>query len=84
MASARRPVLHLDIPVPVFQGSDSEERNVMKCSETSASSCGEYEKSSSSPKLFTQGELSDLIRDLNLSKQASELLASRLKEKTCC
>jgi hypothetical protein len=31
---------------------------------------------------FDQNELSDLIRDLNLSKESSELLASRLKEKS--
>jgi hypothetical protein len=30
---------------------------------------------------FDQNELGDLIRDLNLSKESSELLASRLKEK---
>jgi hypothetical protein len=30
---------------------------------------------------FDQNELSDLIRDLNLSKDSSELLVSRLKEK---
>jgi hypothetical protein len=30
---------------------------------------------------FDQNELSDLIRDLNLSKKSSELLVSRLKEK---
>ena len=30
---------------------------------------------------FDQNELSDLIRDLNLSKDSSKLLASRLKEK---
>ena len=33
------------------------------------------------PLLFNQSELNDLVRDLNLSKQASELLASRLQEK---
>jgi len=31
---------------------------------------------------FCQGELNDLVRDLNLSKNLSELLASRLAEKT--
>ena len=31
-------------------------------------------------KLFSQSELNDLARDLNLSKESSELLASRLKE----
>jgi hypothetical protein len=30
---------------------------------------------------FDQNELSDLIRDLNISKETSELLAIRLKEK---
>ena len=54
----------------------------MKFIETSGSSCDEYAESSSSNP-FSQGELSDLIGDLNLSKQASELLASRLKEKSC-
>jgi hypothetical protein len=29
---------------------------------------------------FDQNDLSDLIRDLNLSKESSELFASRLKE----
>ena len=34
------------------------------------------------PQLFSQSELNDLVRDLSLSKESSELLASRLKEKT--
>lgn len=33
------------------------------------------------PKLFTQLELNDLVRDLDLSKQKAEVLASRLKER---
>ena len=32
------------------------------------------------PQLFSQSELNDLVRDLSLSKESSELLASRLKE----
>ena len=32
---------------------------------------------------FDQAELSDLVRDLRLLKEQSELLASRLKEKDC-
>ena len=32
--------------------------------------------------LFSQSELNDLVRDLSLSKESSELLASRLKENT--
>ena len=35
---------------------------------------------SSEPILFNQEELSDLIRELNLSKESSELLASRLND----
>jgi len=31
---------------------------------------------------FSQEELNDLVRDLNLSKSSADLLASRLKEKT--
>ena len=36
----------------------------------------EFNSSSTESKLFDQHELSDLIRDLNLSKESSELLAS--------
>lgn len=43
----------------------------------------DFEGMSNEPKRFSQNELDDLVRDLNLSKQASELLASRLKEKNC-
>ena len=89
MESARRPVLHTEgIPVPTFEslplleGSDSEKPHAMKCIETSGSSCDEYAESSSSNP-FSQKELSDLTGDLNLSKQEYELLASRLKEKSC-
>ena len=58
----------------VHQASES-------CSESDVSSI--FEESSTSPKQFNQEELSDLIRDLNLSKEASEVLASRLKDKKC-
>lgn len=33
------------------------------------------------PKIFTQSELNDLIRDLDLTKDKSEMLASRLHER---
>ncbi|KYN09497.1 hypothetical protein ALC57_18384 [Trachymyrmex cornetzi] len=39
------------------------------------------EKSNMAPKPLNQKELNDLVRDCNLSKQMSELLASRLKER---
>ena len=34
------------------------------------------------PQLFSQSGLNDLVRDRSLSKESSELLASRLKEET--
>ena len=36
---------------------------------------------SGSPQLHSPSELNDLVRDLSLSKESSELLASRLKKK---
>ena len=38
-------------------------------------------KQSNLPQCFSQMELNDFVRDLGLSKQAAELLASQLKEK---
>ncbi|KAH9631060.1 hypothetical protein HF086_015045 [Spodoptera exigua] len=40
----------------------------------------EFEEIAKEPHLITQGDLNDLVRDLNLSKKQSELLGSRLKE----
>ena len=37
--------------------------------------------SSSGPQQFSQAELNDLIQDLGLPKQSTELLGSRLQEK---
>ena len=41
----------------------------------------DYHECSLEPNRFNQDDLSDLIRDLNLSKESAELLASRLKER---
>ena len=41
----------------------------------------EMDFSDDRPHRFSQNEFNDLVRDLNLSKSSSELLASRLKEK---
>ena len=48
--------------------------NNMDCDPTFACAC-----SSSEPHLLTQGDLNDIVRDLNLSKKQAELLGSRLK-----
>ena len=82
LKSAIRPVPHSDdIPVPTppleMQSSlDSE-------SERSESDTEQYQSEmlNDSPELFSQAQLNDLTRELNLSKEAAQLLASRLKEK---
>src|SRR5215469_9137588 len=68
LESARRPVPHSDeVPVPVFTSlpnipvSDVEELQHLE-----GSSGSEYEGSQSAPQQFTQNELNDLVRDLNL------------------
>ncbi|KAL4113048.1 hypothetical protein QTP88_016749 [Uroleucon formosanum] len=40
-----------------------------------------FEESCNTPQFFTQSELNDLIKDLDLPKDGSELLASRLRNK---
>ena len=73
------------IPLPIFKGliqegnyefpTDSPSSNEFKISaENFDSLCTE-------PQRFSQTELSDLVRELNLSKESSEVLTSRLKEK---
>jgi len=62
----------------VSAGSDVED--VEMHHETSEESSDETDKN---PNVFTQEELNDLVRDAGLSKEISELLASRLKEKNC-
>lgn len=82
--SARRPVPHGDdIPIPTFsQILDSllEDETAVACGTTSDSD-SVFEDDFSAAQRFNQLELNDLIRDLYLSKESSELLASRLKEK---
>lgn len=82
MPSALRPVPHgSDVLVPILSenlpeidgsASDSNERPNIE----------EYKPGDScAPELFSQSELNDLVRDLHLTKENSELLGSRLKEK---
>ena len=62
-------------------GSEEDQASVLSTdsSEDTVSDVGF--SPSSLPQLFSQGELNDLIRDIYLSKESSELLASRFKEK---
>ena len=94
--SALRPVAHCpEIPVPVFTSlpdlisdeaamldvvGDENDNNssCSNCSDTDSSATSS--QTQSKPKPFTQDQLNDLVRDLSLSKKASEVLASRLRD----
>ena len=86
--SAIRPVPHSEeLPVLVFKGLpqlqsslSSQEENISSDSDETLAD-NDFPPSLLSPQLLSQGELNDLARDLNLSKESSELLTSRLKEK---
>ena len=82
--SAIRPVPHSsEIPVPLPPSSlddiqsDSEDRTILPPQDESSSDFSVDE----GPQPFSQSELNDLVRDLGLSKDAAELLGSRLKNK---
>ena len=69
-----------EIPVPVFELPYLEDLSDDK--ERSDSNDADFEIHEDSVRRgFDQHELSDLGRDLSLSKKASEILASRLNEK---
>ena len=82
LRSAMSAVPHsTDIPVP--QAPLVLERNDTIISEESVSSGDSFVPETvtvEKPHLITQPELNDLVRDLTLTKQQSELLASRLGE----
>lgn len=86
LPSAIRPVSHSDeVPIPVFCSLDSSDDEGGQCSQDKSSDeDDEYRHPSvddKTPQLFSQAELNDLVRDLDLSKEAAQLLGSRLKEK---
>jgi len=86
LESARRPIPYNDnVPIQAYTLPLSyiEKQQDLKCNTTRHSSFSEYEGNILTPQQFTQTELNDLVQDLNLSKRAFELLASRLKEKNC-
>ena len=92
MPSAIRPTLHSDeLSILVFKrvlrsedvGSDQDQETADETQEIlSESGDPSYETPQSlTPQQFSQPELNDLVRDLGLSKNAAEVLASRLQEK---
>lgn len=86
LPSAIRPVPHDDtLPVPAppdkrtLEDDEDEEIDEPEA-ELSAAADPEYHpQQSNEPHKITQGELNDLIRDLDLSKKQAELLGSRLQ-----
>ncbi|CAH1107948.1 unnamed protein product [Psylliodes chrysocephalus] len=83
LPSAKRPRLCLnDVPSPMSQDlsnlSDLSDTEMVEVFSDKRDSDFEV---STSPSHFSQYALSDLIRDLDLSKERSELLVSKLKER---
>lgn len=80
--SVTRPVPHgPEIPVPLPSSrsdlsSTSSEQNIGRQESNEV-----FEPILNQPQKFTQGELNDLVRDLNLSKESAQLLGSRLNAK---
>ena len=84
LPSALRPVAHCDeIPIPVFKKLPdvSTENLDVSFQEQDNLNDNSFVPKSSEPILFNQEELSDLIRDLNVSKESSVLLASQLNDR---
>ena len=90
--SAIPPTLHCDeLPIPVFKGflpsegvgSDQEQETADETQEILSESGDPSHGTPQSltPQQFSQPGLNDLVRDLGLSKNAAEVLASRLQEK---
>ena len=83
LPSAIQPVLHsVELLIPTFHGFQLSESESISPSEDSEQ-CEDFLvfKQDDEPQLFTQAELNDLVRELDLPKSSAELLRSRLKEK---
>ena len=80
--SALKPVLHSDdLPVPTPPANSSNLSSSSDSMLSSSDTSFDEHDSENKPNLFTQEALNDLFRDLDLSKDKSELLASRLKQR---
>ena len=69
------------LPELKLPGSEKDQSSVLSTDSSKATVSDVGFPPSSLPQLFSQGELNNLTRDLNLSKKSSELRASRVKEK---
>ena len=83
-ASAIKPVPHDSenvVPLPpASPESDTSDEEELSDDGASAEDVFEADLADDKPHLLQQPQLNDLIRDLQLSKEKSELLASRLQE----
>jgi len=88
LPSAMRPAPHsAELPVPkpppnmTLSDSESSDEDVGQANNNNMdfdpTFAGAY--SSNEPHLMTDGDLNDIVRNLNLSKKQAELLGSRLK-----
>ena len=85
LPSAVRPVLHsADLPIPVspmclpkLNGEFSENSENSSCD---SDDTFELSQEATKPHLISYEDLNDLVRDLNLTKSNSKLLASRLQQ----
>ena len=83
MSSAQRLRTHSDqspMPVPLISSTCFEPDNT-KTEEKHKSDFDLTSSQVTDPQPFNQSELNNLVRNLNLSKEYSEILASCLKEK---
>jgi hypothetical protein len=85
--SATKPIPHdysISYPTPPATwstDSSSDDNSTSNESHSSKAQSSDFElPDHSEPHLITQGELNDLMRDLNLTKAQSEILGSRLQQ----
>ena len=85
-----RPILHSDkVSVPIFTKLPDIDEDQLRSSSSSTNSDDDDEEQDIAHEawnagrvyLYSQSELNDLIRNLNLPKQFAEVLPSRLQEK---
>ena len=84
LPSAIRPILHQpDVPVPTPPPVLIDVEDSTTSSDLSSSECqSQYECfEGERPRLFSQEELNDMVRDLDLAKVSAVLLGSRLKSR---
>ena len=82
LPSAMRPVPHSDeVPIPIPPDTLSETLSITDSSSSEVDEDEFVASGSITPKLMSQSDLDDLVRDLDLPKESAELLGSKLVSK---